>query len=47
MLDSFTILDATGQLSIFKLSQFDVEKSPENSQFIFEIPEGVELDDQR
>jgi outer membrane lipoprotein carrier protein len=47
VLDSFTILDATGQLSIFKLSQFDVEKSPENSQFIFEIPEGVELDDQR
>ncbi|NQZ87814.1 MAG: outer membrane lipoprotein chaperone LolA [Saccharospirillaceae bacterium] len=47
MLESFTILDATGQLSIFKLSQFDVINSPENSLFTFEIPEGIELDDQR
>lgn len=47
VLESFTILDATGQLSIFKLSKFDVENSPENSLFIFEIPEGIELDDQR
>lgn len=47
VLESFTILDATGQLSIFKLSKFDVENSPENSLFIFEIPKGIELDDQR
>lgn len=47
MFESFTILDATGQLSIFKLSQFDVINSPENSLFTFEIPEGIELDDQR
>lgn len=47
VLESFTILDATGQLSLFKLSKFDVENSPVNSLFIFEIPEGIELDDQR
>ncbi|MFT5294695.1 MAG: outer membrane lipoprotein carrier protein [Colwellia sp.] len=47
VLESFTILDATGQLSIFKLSKFDVDNSPVNSLFIFEIPEGIELDDQR
>ncbi len=47
VLESFTILDATGQLSIFKLSQFDVINLPENSLFTFEIPEGIELDDQR
>lgn len=46
-LDSFTILDATGQLSIFKLSEFDVVNSPEISLFTFKIPKGVELDDQR
>ena len=46
-LDSFTILDATGQLSIFKLSQFDIVNAPEQTLFTYEIPEGVELDDQR
>ncbi|MBA6232884.1 MULTISPECIES: outer membrane lipoprotein chaperone LolA [unclassified Colwellia] len=46
-LDSFTILDATGQLSIFKLSQFDDKHSPDSALFIYEIPEGVQLDDQR
>jgi len=46
-LHSFTILDATGQLSYFKLSQFDDKNVPENSLFTFNIPEGVQLDDQR
>jgi outer membrane lipoprotein carrier protein len=46
-LDSFTILDATGQLSIFKLSKFDKDNVPKNSLFVFETPESVELDDQR
>ncbi|MBA6262760.1 outer membrane lipoprotein chaperone LolA [Colwellia sp. Bg11-12] len=46
-LNSFTILDATGQLSIFKLSQFDDKHSPDSALFIYEIPEGVQLDDQR
>ncbi|AOW75452.1 hypothetical protein A3Q34_00280 [Colwellia sp. PAMC 20917] len=47
MLNSFTILDATGQLSLFKLSQFDQVTVPESALFTFKIPEGVELDDQR
>lgn len=47
ILNSFTILDATGQLSLFKLSQFDEDNVPESALFTFEIPEGVELDDQR
>lgn len=46
-LNSFTILDATGQLSIFTLSQFDVNNKPDTSLFTFNIPEGVQLDDQR
>jgi outer membrane lipoprotein carrier protein len=46
-LESFTILDASGQLSLFKLSKFDVINSPETSLFTFKMPEGVELDDQR
>ncbi|MBA6338562.1 outer membrane lipoprotein chaperone LolA [Colwellia sp. BRX8-7] len=47
MLTSFTILDATGQLSLFKLSQFDQVTVPKSALFTFKIPEGVELDDQR
>ncbi|TWX51615.1 outer membrane lipoprotein chaperone LolA [Colwellia hornerae] len=46
-LNSFTIVDATGQLSLFKLSQFDEKNVPESALFTFKIPEGVELDDQR
>ena len=46
-LDSFTILDATGQLSIFKLSKLDQDVPPDNALFKFIIPEGIELDDQR
>lgn len=46
-LDNFTILDATGQLSIFKLTELNQNKAPENNLFQFTIPEGVQLDDQR
>lgn len=46
-LDSFTILDATGQLSIFKLSKLEQKVSPDSALFNFIIPEGIELDDQR
>jgi len=46
-LASFTVLDATGQLSYFTLSQFDEKNAPANSLFTFNIPEGVQLDDQR
>jgi len=46
-LDSFTILDATGQLSIFKLAKLDQNVSPDSTLFNFIIPEGIQLDDQR
>ncbi len=46
-LDSFTILDATGQLSTFKLSKLEQNISPDDALFNFIIPEGIELDDQR
>jgi outer membrane lipoprotein carrier protein len=46
-LDSFTILDATGQLSTFKLSKLEQNISPDSALFNFIIPEGIELDDQR
>jgi len=46
-LDSFSILDATGQLSIFKLSKLEQKVAPDSALFDFIIPEGIELDDQR
>jgi len=46
-LDSFTILDATGQLSIFKLAKLDQNVLPDSALFNFIIPEGIQLDDQR
>jgi outer membrane lipoprotein carrier protein len=46
-LESFTILDATGQLSTFRLSKVEQKISPDGALFNFIIPEGIELDDQR
>jgi len=46
-LSQFSFLDATGQVSHIKLSNFDAQKVPESSLFNFKIPEGVQLDDQR
>lgn len=46
-LSQFSFLDATGQVSHIKLSNFDVQKVPESSLFNFSIPEGVQVDDQR
>lgn len=46
-LSQFSFLDATGQVSHIKLSNFDAQKVPESSLFNFSVPEGVQIDDQR
>jgi outer membrane lipoprotein carrier protein len=46
-LKQFSFLDATGQLSNIKLSDFDKNNKPEQGLFNFVVPEGVQIDDQR
>ena len=46
-LKQFSFLDATGQLSHIKLSDFNAQQKPAASLFKFVIPEGVQVDDQR
>ena len=46
-LKQFSFLDATGQLSNIKLTNFNSQKIPKASLFNFVVPEGVQLDDQR
>lgn len=46
-LKQFSFLDATGQLSHIKLSNFDDRTIPDESLFNFVVPEGVQIDDQR
>jgi outer membrane lipoprotein carrier protein len=46
-LKQFSFLDATGQLSHIKLSDFDDHTPPDASLFNFVVPEGVQIDDQR
>jgi outer membrane lipoprotein carrier protein len=46
-LSQFSFLDATGQVSHIKLSNVNVQKAAGSSLFIFELPEGVQIDDQR
>ncbi|WP_114325851.1 outer membrane lipoprotein chaperone LolA [Candidatus Colwellia aromaticivorans] len=46
-LSQFSFLDATGQVSHIKLSNFDAKNVPESSLFNFTVPEGVQIDDQR
>jgi outer membrane lipoprotein carrier protein len=46
-LSQFSFLDATGQISHIKLSNFNAQKAPESSLFTFMLPEGVQIDDQR
>lgn len=43
----FTIVDATGQLSHFKLSNMVTSPEPDNSLFEFTLPVDVDFDDQR
>lgn len=46
-LKQFSFLDATGQLSHIRLTNFEDKNPPNLSLFRFEIPEGVQVDDQR
>jgi outer membrane lipoprotein carrier protein len=46
-LSQFSFLDATGQISHIKLSNFNAQKVPESRLFTFVLPEGVQIDDQR
>jgi len=46
-LKQFSFLDATGQLSHIKLSNFNDKKEPKAKLFSFVVPEGVQIDDQR
>ena len=46
-LSQFSFLDATGQVSHIKLSNFDATNVPASSLFNFAVPEGVQIDDQR
>lgn len=47
VLESFSILDSTGQLSLIKLKDLAINEEIVPSLFQFIIPEGVYLDDQR
>ena len=46
-LNQFSFLDATGQVSHIKLSNFNIHKVLSESLFKFMVPEGVQVDDQR
>jgi outer membrane lipoprotein carrier protein len=46
-LDQFSFLDATGQVSHIKLSNFDAQNAPDSSLFTFMVPEDIQIDDQR
>lgn len=46
-LSQLSFLDATGQISHIRLSNFDAQNIPESSLFHFSVPEGVQIDDQR
>ena len=47
MITSFRIKDATGQISQVSLSNVDSKTKPIEDKFLFKVPEGVALDDQR
>jgi outer membrane lipoprotein carrier protein len=44
---SFSILDATGQLSVMTLSKVDYDKQPSPALFEFIVPEGVSINAQQ
>ena len=46
-LKQFSFLDATGQLSHIKLTNFDDKNTPQASLFKFVVPDDVQIDDQR
>jgi len=46
-LSQFSFLDATGQLSHVTLTKFDDKQAPNSDLFNFDVPNGVQIDDQR
>lgn len=46
-LQKFSFLDATGQLSHIQLTDFEDQAMPKASMFQFQVPAGVQVDDQR
>ncbi len=46
-LSQFSFLDATGQLSHIKLSEFNDQQAPKQDLFHFAIPQDTQVDDQR
>jgi len=46
-LKTFSFLDATGQTSNITLTNFDSQSKPVASLFKFDVPDGVQIDDQR
>jgi outer membrane lipoprotein carrier protein len=47
ILESFSIFDSTGQLSVIKLNDVTINEEIDSSLFQFTVPKGVFLDDQR
>jgi len=46
-LSEFSFLDATGQLSRIRLSEFNDQQAPTPALFHFEVPQDTQIDDQR
>ncbi len=46
-LSEFSFLDATGQLSRIRLSEFNDQQAPAPTLFHFEVPQDTQIDDQR
>lgn len=46
-ISTLDILDAQGQTSHFAFNDFDYQSAIDASAFVFELPEGVDFDDQR
>jgi len=46
-LSEFSFLDATGQLSRIRLSEFNDQQTPAPALFHFEVPQDTQIDDQR
>lgn len=47
IIDNLVIKDAQGQISIFTFADFDYQTIIDNTYFSFELPAGVDFDDQR
>ena len=46
-ISQLTLIDLQQQTSVFRFSGFDTKTIIDDKQFVFEVPKGVEVDDQR